>query len=487
MPLTKQSKKNINKYLKNNHQELLNYYLALKVKWKAYDDYQQQGEEQEEDCPPMPRATLAEFTKHLATKINETDSLFFHWLAGNGYTELMSLLIRAGCWFDEPDTDGNTPLHYAAYNGHNETIDLLIKCDLTSDKHKMPYTDIRNDKGQTPIEVAKKKTIENLLRERQALLWKSRSTKLFQKVSQVSESEMETSFEKLLVSEENEFEEKMESKTIFKQYAGDILIKPDGSYTPDWKDVVCTPTRKPITDPVGYLAGKEGNGSGFLISDSLFLTAGHCVTDEEPKDMTVEFNYTLPNCPPTGYPMIRIEGFKRAYPSVVETYQVEKILETEDNGNQDYAVLRLAGYPGVRYGKLNLSTELPKKESELSIVHHPKGSPKKVSEGILKGYTKDSRWMGYKMDTMVGSSGGPVVHKNEVVAIHTTGSDSKQKDPLLRDYNSGYTVNTLAIDSRALNKLGFFKPKKSTTPPDLKQKTHFKKKPVSPPPVWKKK
>ncbi|OCL09258.1 ankyrin, partial [Glonium stellatum] len=49
-----------------------------------------------------------------------------HLLAGQGKTDLMKLLLKAGANVFEPNVSGFTPLHFAAGRGFTDAVQLLI-------------------------------------------------------------------------------------------------------------------------------------------------------------------------------------------------------------------------------------------------------------------------------------------------------------------------------------------------------------------------
>lgn len=47
-----------------------------------------------------------------------------HWAADEGNVDAIDILIAAGLEVDGQDTDGMTPLHYAALCGHRQVIQI---------------------------------------------------------------------------------------------------------------------------------------------------------------------------------------------------------------------------------------------------------------------------------------------------------------------------------------------------------------------------
>ncbi|KAI4563424.1 hypothetical protein MJT46_011033 [Ovis ammon polii x Ovis aries] len=94
-----------------------------------------------------------------------------HVAAAKGYSEVLRLLIQAGCELNVQDHDGWTPLHAAAHWGVKEACSILAEalCDM----------DVRNKLGQTPFDVADEGLAEHLeaLQKRQGVLRSEKETR----------------------------------------------------------------------------------------------------------------------------------------------------------------------------------------------------------------------------------------------------------------------------------------------------------------------
>ncbi|XP_057582474.1 protein phosphatase 1 regulatory subunit 12B isoform X4 [Hippopotamus amphibius kiboko] len=94
-----------------------------------------------------------------------------HVAAAKGYSEVLRLLIQAGCELNVQDHDGWTALHAAAHWGVKEACSILAEalCDM----------DVRNKLGQTPFDVADEGLVEHLetLQKKQSVLRSERETR----------------------------------------------------------------------------------------------------------------------------------------------------------------------------------------------------------------------------------------------------------------------------------------------------------------------
>ena len=172
-------------------------------------------------------------------------------------------------------------------------------------------------------------------------------------------------------------------------------------------------------------------GSGTLIANDLFLTAGHCF-DQTPgpwtvprsngtmnpitsaeiaANMRVNFNFQFD---PTG--SLRVE----------DSYAVTQLVEYR-LGGLDFAIVRLAGNPGLIYGVTRISAVDAAIGDMLCIIQHPGGLPKRIEAGPLSDFVGDL--VRYNdIDTEGGTSGsgilgpvGTIVPGGILVGVHTNG------------------------------------------------------------------
>ena len=180
-------------------------------------------------------------------------------------------------------------------------------------------------------------------------------------------------------------------------------------------------------DP-GNVSG-EGWCTGTLIDEDLFLTAGHCLDSDDTgtwqlprekgsvllrpaelaRQFVVDFRYETslqPDAPTNSAEVLRVEEYR--------------------DGGLDYAILRLAGRPGVLNGVARISPSDASPETPIAILQHPAAGPMKIGAGPalrVQGST-----IAYDtIDTLGGSSGAGILEAatGKLVGVHTNGGCTK--------------------------------------------------------------
>ena len=106
--------------------------------------------------------------QHIAAgaDVNEKDekgATPLHGAAFTGHMEVVELLIANGADVNAKDKDGGTPLLHATLSGHREIVELLISKGADVNAKVAPSD--RLFKGKTPLDLASKAEISDLLRK----------------------------------------------------------------------------------------------------------------------------------------------------------------------------------------------------------------------------------------------------------------------------------------------------------------------------------
>ncbi|WP_437676966.1 trypsin-like serine peptidase [Sorangium sp. So ce131] len=192
-----------------------------------------------------------------------------------------------------------------------------------------------------------------------------------------------------------------------------------------------------VADRQGAVGYHVGVGcSGTLISNDLFLSAGHC---EYQVGHKVRFNYQ--NAP---------DGTRRP----TQDHEVVEVVEQENGVGWDYAIVRLAGSPGLRFGSTPISAVDPAAGSLAVVIQHPAHVPKVIHAGPVLDYASaaGANWFRHQADTAEGSSGAGVLSADGLlVGVHTSAGCTTGARVV--DGNSAMRMSRLVERSPTLKRL----------------------------------
>lgn len=198
--------------------------------------------------------------------------------------------------------------------------------------------------------------------------------------------------------------------------------------------------------------------TGTLISNDLFLAAGHCFdqtgggwirpndntsgsiipSSEIATNMHINFNYQVD---PSG--TLRTE----------QSFPVLELVEYR-LGSLDFAIVRLGGNPGAIFGTTAISSTDASEDDMVCIIGHPAGVPKRIEAGPVTDL-HDSR-IGYNdIDTLGGNSGSGIVRASDgrIVGVHTNGGCSRNDPSNDSSHNHGVRITSMIAQSATLQAL----------------------------------
>jgi V8-like Glu-specific endopeptidase len=193
--------------------------------------------------------------------------------------------------------------------------------------------------------------------------------------------------------------------------------------------------------------------SGTLISDDLFLSAGHCF-DSNPDGWQVpRINGTnQPISPPEIAKNMHINFNYQSDPNgnlrKEDSYPITELLEYRLN-NLDYAIVRLDGKPGQKYGHATISQIDAVIGSPICIIGHPEGWPKVIEAGHISDF-RDTMTGYNDLDTRGGNSGSGILASPQgtIVGVHTNGGCGEPQG-----HNYGHKITALLQASSILKQI----------------------------------
>jgi V8-like Glu-specific endopeptidase len=179
---------------------------------------------------------------------------------------------------------------------------------------------------------------------------------------------------------------------------------------------------RPFVNATGRMSS---NCTASHVGNGIVLTAGHCVggtihrrSNLDCSDLKIEWGVTVSSAP-------------------VLTSQCETILATQVDDKVDYAILRVKNFPQEKF---IVSSVRKSNGTEITVLGYPEGRTLQWSQTCKVGDQGSAPFasLGFThlCDTLVGSSGGPIVTQQGqlLTGIHNGG-----------DSNMNYATNVLDL------------------------------------------
>lgn len=154
-----------------------------------------------------------------------------------------------------------------------------------------------------------------------------------------------------------------------------------------------------------------GMATGFLIASTVLLTNHHVFPDKSrARGAKVRFNY-------------QTDLYGNYLPADEYDLDPDSLFQNNE-APLDYAVVRMKGEPGMKWGFLKLKALDIRVGNKVNIIQHPAGGPKQIAMNDNEVKYVDNTIIQYITDTLPGSSGSPIFNDSwEVVGLHHSGGN----------------------------------------------------------------
>lgn len=166
-----------------------------------------------------------------------------------------------------------------------------------------------------------------------------------------------------------------------------------------------------VSKSVAHITLSDGGlATGFLITPDVLLTNHHVFrVKNDARSAKVRFNY-------------QTDLYGNFLP--LDEYDCDPDSLFKNNEDLDYAVVRIKGEPGMKWGYLKLKPMDVKVNDKVNIIQHPAGGPKQIAMNDNEMKYVDETVAQYITDTLPGSSGSPVFNDNwQIIALHHSGGN----------------------------------------------------------------
>jgi len=177
-----------------------------------------------------------------------------------------------------------------------------------------------------------------------------------------------------------------------------------------------------------------GMASGFMITPDVLLTNWHVFqTLKDTQDAKLRFNYQTD----------LFGNFLSA-----EEYELDGNSLFKSNEELDYAVVRVKGEAGLKWGYLKIKALDIQLEQKVNVIQHPAGGPKQIAMNDNEIKYVDDKVAQYITDTLPGSSGSPAFNDDwQIVALHHSGGNIPEPSTnSIHFRNEGIRIGAILAD-----------------------------------------
>lgn len=194
-------------------------------------------------------------------------------------------------------------------------------------------------------------------------------------------------------------------------------------------------------------------GTGTMITNDLFITAGHLFDQTDggwtrPRDNTTGATISPAEIATNMHLNFNYQADASGNLRQAVSFPVTGLLEYR-LGGLDYAICRIGGNPGAAFGINSISAADAAVGDMLCIIGHPAGVPKRIEAGPATSFS--GKTIKYNdIDTLGGNSGSGILHglTGLLVGVHTNGGCDQAGGS-----NFGYRISAIRAVSPILQAL----------------------------------
>jgi V8-like Glu-specific endopeptidase len=142
--------------------------------------------------------------------------------------------------------------------------------------------------------------------------------------------------------------------------------------------------------------------TGFLVSDDILVTAGHCLEKTACADTRIIFGYRMASS--NSMATLTVDDVFKC------TEVIAQVTPGPDNQSLDYAIIKL-DRPSSRAGLAYATDDQLEAQDQVAVLGYPSGLPMKIaSDAFVMSNTASDPFFVANLDTFGSNSGSPVIN-----------------------------------------------------------------------------